>query len=147
MNDSLISSSIRRGRIRSRLLGAVMAKGRCHPERSEGSAFFGFLRGNTSPKDTQNRAARQRKGRHLSSAPTVVSGASDRLRRLRRRPPRFAVVVIVHIVKFARIRIHFGVRRALARQRFGPLALVPLIPLARDLTRQLAVPEPERERQ
>src|SRR5262245_38430929 len=45
-----------------------------------------------------------------------------------------------------RLRLGFGFFLRLARHCLGPLALVALVPVARDLSRQLAIPQPERQR-
>src|SRR6478672_2478553 len=125
MNDSLTSASMRRETMRSRLFGAVMRRG--------------FLGGNSALGQQQKYTLARRRQqpamhRIIRSVATTYASPSA-LRRL--------VILALFIRLVGRERFACGALRILPGDRF-PLGAQPLVPLTRDLARELAVAEPER---
>src|SRR5664279_1523850 len=124
MNDSFTSASIRRETMRSRLFGAVMRRGL-----REGNSVCGQQRKYTPPRRHQQPATHH----IIHSAATTYERPSTRwLFPLERR-----LVDLLDLLRFARSPLLIFPRDRLA---FGAQALVPL---ARDLTRELAIAEAE----
>src|SRR5262245_38658006 len=115
---------------------------RCLPAKSLSPNCLGSSQIRRSPSSA---GARARAQNNAIQPPEILRFRARLGRRFRRR--RSETAGTIRGLFLDRLRLGFGLFLRLARHRFRALALVTLIPVARDLSRELPIAQPKRQRE